>query len=245
MVSHDEGHAADRGRGSRSRPGAWYSCRRPCRGYASPGALADQLDPAGRRAALAPLASARPSHLAGEEGDRLYHLLSLMQGRGPLAPQPQLLEPAAGLLDRTPQGCAAPGLRLQALFRRVEARAWTSPGAWPCSPSRWPAPCAPLAPPLSAGVRHGPHGLADPASHETRRASCCSTPTGPSASAASRVGYSDGANFANRFRRLTGQTLGPFAAWVANLSQQTCKPFEIVGSSPGSAGHTVKVQIHV
>ena len=32
----------------------------------------------------------------------------------------------------------------------------------------------------------------------------------PLAELASRVGYSDGANFANRFRRLTGQTPGAF-----------------------------------
>ena len=32
----------------------------------------------------------------------------------------------------------------------------------------------------------------------------------PLAELAARVGYSDGANFANRFRRLTGQTPGAF-----------------------------------
>ncbi|WP_042867305.1 hypothetical protein, partial [Aeromonas piscicola] len=61
----------------------------------------------------------------GEEGDQLYHLLSLMQGEGVRSPlQPQLLSLLLALLERTLQGevRGTPELRLQALFRRVEAR---------------------------------------------------------------------------------------------------------------------------
>ncbi|MGL4477649.1 MAG: AraC family transcriptional regulator, partial [Aeromonas veronii] len=61
----------------------------------------------------------------GDGGDQLYHLLSLMQGEGVRSPlQPQLLSLLLALLERTLQGevRGTPELRLQALFRRVEAR---------------------------------------------------------------------------------------------------------------------------
>ena len=77
----------------------------------------------------------------GEEGEQLYHLLSLMQGEGVRSPlQPQLLSLLLALLDRTLQGevRGTPELRLQALFRGWR-HASTSPGAWRCSPARWPA----------------------------------------------------------------------------------------------------------
>lgn len=49
---------------------------------------------------------------------------------------------------------------------------------------------------------------------------------------AGRVGYSDGANFANRFRRLTGLTPGAFRRLGRKPLQRMCKLFEINGASP-------------
>ena len=60
--------------------------------------------------------------------------------RSPL--QPQLLSLLLALLERTLQGrCAA---RRSCGYRRCFGgwrHVWTSPGAWPCWPTRWPARC--------------------------------------------------------------------------------------------------------
>ncbi|PJG59545.1 AraC family transcriptional regulator, partial [Aeromonas cavernicola] len=61
----------------------------------------------------------------GDEGDQLYHLLSLIHAEGGRSPlQPQLLSLLLALLERTLQGevRGTPTRRLQALFRKVEAR---------------------------------------------------------------------------------------------------------------------------
>lgn len=147
----------------------------------------------------------------GEEGDQLYHLLSLMQGEGIRSPlQPQLLSLLLALLDRTLQGegRGTPELRLQALFRRVEARLDE------------PWSVALLADQMACSVPHlhrlcrqafgmGPMAWLTQLRMNKARQLLLYT-NWPLAELASRVGYSDGANFANRFRRLTGQTPGAF-----------------------------------
>jgi AraC-like DNA-binding protein len=143
----------------------------------------------------------------GEEGEQLYHLLSLMQGEGIRSPlQPQLL----ALLERTLQGevRGTPELRLQALFRRVEARLDE------------PWSVALLADQMACSVPHlhrlcqqvfgmGPMAWLTGLRMNKARQLLLYT-NWPLAELAARVGYSDGANFANRFRRLTGQTPGAF-----------------------------------
>ncbi len=147
----------------------------------------------------------------GEEGDQLYHLLSLMQGEGIRSPlQPQLLSLLLALLDRTLQGegRGTPELRLQALFRRVEARL----------DEPWSVVL--LADQMACSVPHlhrlcrqafgmGPMAWLTQLRMNKARQLLLYT-NWPLAELASRVGYSDGANFANRFRRLTGQTPGAF-----------------------------------
>ena len=147
----------------------------------------------------------------GEEGDQLYHLLSLMQGEGVRSPlQPQLLSLLLALLDRALQGevRGTPELRLQALFRRVEARLDE------------PWSVALLASEMACSVPHlhrlcqqafgmGPMAWLTQLRMNKARQLLLYT-NWPLSELASRVGYSDGANFANRFRRLTGQTPGAF-----------------------------------
>ncbi len=147
----------------------------------------------------------------GEEGEQLYHLLSLMQGEGIRSPlQPQLLSLLLALLERTLQGevRGTPELRLQALFRRVEARLDE------------PWCVALLADQMACSVPHlhrlcqqvfgmGPMAWLTGLRMNKARQLLLYT-NWPLAELAARVGYSDGANFANRFRRLTGQTPGAF-----------------------------------
>ncbi len=147
----------------------------------------------------------------GEEGEQLYHLLSLMQGEGVRSPlQPQLLSLLLALLDRTLQGevRGTPELRLQALFRRVEARLDE------------PWSVALLASQMACSVPHlhrlcqqvfgmGPMAWLTGLRMNKARQLLLYT-NWPLSELAARVGYSDGANFANRFRRLTGQTPGAF-----------------------------------
>lgn len=147
----------------------------------------------------------------GEEGEQLYHLLSLMQGEGVRSPlQPQLLSLLLALLDRTLQGevRGTPELRLQALFRRVEARLDE------------PWSVALLASQMACSVPHlhrlcqqvfgmGPMAWLTGLRMNKARQLLLYT-NWPLGELAARVGYSDGANFANRFRRLTGQTPGAF-----------------------------------
>lgn len=147
----------------------------------------------------------------GEEGEQLYHLLSLMQGEGIRSSlQPQLLSLLLALLERTLQGevRGTPELRLQALFRRVEARLDES----------WSV--ALLADQMACSVPHlhrlcqqvfgmGPMAWLTGLRMNKARQLLLYT-NWPLAELAARVGYSDGANFANRFRRLTGQTPGAF-----------------------------------
>ncbi|RWT28575.1 helix-turn-helix transcriptional regulator, partial [Aeromonas caviae] len=145
------------------------------------------------------------------EGEQLYHLLSLMQGEGIRSPlQPQLLSLLLALLERTLQGevRGTPELRLQALFRRVEARLDE------------PWSVALLADQMACSVPHlhrlcqqvfgmGPMAWLTGLRMNKARQLLLYT-NWPLAELAARVGYSDGANFANRFRRLTGQTPGAF-----------------------------------
>ncbi|RCF47548.1 AraC family transcriptional regulator [Aeromonas hydrophila] len=147
----------------------------------------------------------------GEEGEPLYHLLSLMQGEGVRSPlQPQLLSLLLALLERTLQGevRGTPELRLQALFRRVEARLDES----------WSV--ALLADQMACSVPHlhrlcqqafgmGPMAKVTELRMNKARQLLLYT-NWPLGELAGRVGYSDGANFANRFRRLTGLTPGAF-----------------------------------
>lgn len=147
----------------------------------------------------------------GEEGEQLYHLLSLMQGEGVRSPlQPQLLSLLLALLDRSLQGevRGTPELRLQSLFRRVEARLDE------------PWSVALLASQMACSVPHlhrlcrqafgmGPMAWLTQLRMNKARQLLLYT-NWPLGELASRVGYSDGANFANRFRRLTGQTPGAF-----------------------------------
>ncbi|WP_429165693.1 helix-turn-helix transcriptional regulator [Aeromonas rivipollensis] len=147
----------------------------------------------------------------GEEGEQLYHLLSLMQGEGVRSPlQPQLLSLLLALLDRTLQGevRGTPELRLQALFRRVEARL----------DEPWSVTL--LASQMACSVPHlhrlcqqefgmGPMAWLTGLRMNKARQLLLYT-NWPLGELAARVGYSDGANFANRFRRLTGQTPGAF-----------------------------------
>ena len=147
----------------------------------------------------------------GEEGEQLYHLLSLMQGEGIRSRrQPQLLSLLLALLERTLQGevRGTPELRLQALFRRVEARLDE------------PWSVALLADQMACSVPHlhrlcqqvfgmGPMAWLTGLRMNKARQLLLYT-NWPLAELAARVGYSDGANFANRFRRLTGQTPGAF-----------------------------------
>lgn len=147
----------------------------------------------------------------GEEGEPLYHLLSLMQGEGVRSPlQPQLLSLLLALLDRTLQGevRGTPELRLQALFRRVEARLDE------------PWSVALLADQMACSVPHlhrlcrqvfGMSPMAWLTELRMNKARQLLLYTNwPLGELAGRVGYSDGANFANRFRRLTGLTPGAF-----------------------------------
>lgn len=147
----------------------------------------------------------------GEEGDQLYHLLSLMQGEGVRSPlQPQLLSLLLALLDRTLQGevRGTPELRLQALFRRVEARLDE-----PWSVTLLASQMACSVPHLHRLCRQvfgmGPMAWLTQLRMNKARQLLLYT-NWPLAELASRVGYSNGANFANRFRRLTGQTPGAF-----------------------------------
>lgn len=147
----------------------------------------------------------------GEEGEPLYHLLSLMQGEGVRSPlQPQLLSLLLALLERTLQGevRGTPEIRLQALFRRVEARLDE------------PWSVALLADQMACSVPHlhrlcrqvfGMSPMAWLTELRMNKARQLLLYTNwPLGELAGRVGYSDGANFANRFRRLTGLTPGAF-----------------------------------
>ncbi|WP_368174771.1 helix-turn-helix transcriptional regulator [Aeromonas sp. R5-4] len=147
----------------------------------------------------------------GDGGDQLHHLLSLIQLEGVRSPlQPQLLTLLLALLERTLQGevRGTPELRLQALFRRVEARLDE-----PWSVAR-------LADQMACSVPHlhrlclqhfgmGPMARVTELRMNKARQLLLYT-NWPLSELAARVGYSDGANFANSFRRLTGQTPGAF-----------------------------------
>ncbi|MGL6334259.1 helix-turn-helix transcriptional regulator [Aeromonas jandaei] len=147
----------------------------------------------------------------GDGGDQLHHLLSLIQLEGVRSPlQPQLLTLLLALLERTLQGevRGTPELRLQALFRRVEARLDE------------PWSVAQLADQMACSVPHlhrlcqqhfgmGPMARVTELRMNKARQLLLYT-NWPLSELAARVGYSDGANFANSFRRLTGQTPGAF-----------------------------------
>ncbi|MGU5728996.1 helix-turn-helix transcriptional regulator [Aeromonas jandaei] len=147
----------------------------------------------------------------GDGGDQLHHLLSLIQLEGVRSPlQPQLLTLLLALLERTLQGevRGTPELRLQALFRRVEARLDE-----PWSVDQ-------LADQMACSVPHlhrlcqqhfgmGPMARVTELRMNKARQLLLYT-NWPLSELAARVGYSDGANFANSFRRLTGQTPGAF-----------------------------------
>ncbi|MFQ2367656.1 helix-turn-helix transcriptional regulator [Aeromonas enteropelogenes] len=147
----------------------------------------------------------------GDGGEQLHHLLSLIQGEGVRSPlQPQLLSLLLALLERTLQGevRGTPEIRLQALFRRVEAHLDE------------PWSVALLADQMACSVPHlhrlcrqvfgmGPMAWLTQLRMNKARQLLLYT-NWPLAELAGRVGYSDGANFANRFRRLTGQTPGAF-----------------------------------
>ncbi|MBL0544725.1 helix-turn-helix transcriptional regulator [Aeromonas jandaei] len=147
----------------------------------------------------------------GDGGDQLHHLLSLIQLEGVRSPlQPQLLTLLLELLERTLQGevRGTPELRLQALFRRVEARLDE------------PWSVAQLADQMACSVPHlhrlcqqhfgmGPMARVTELRMNKARQLLLYT-NWPLSELAARVGYSDGANFANSFRRLTGQTPGAF-----------------------------------
>lgn len=147
----------------------------------------------------------------GDGGDLLHHLLSLIQLEGVRSPlQPQLLTLLLALLERTLQGevRGTPELRLQALFRRVEARLDE------------PWSVAQLADQMACSVPHlhrlcqqhfgmGPMARVTELRMNKARQLLLYT-NWPLSELAARVGYSDGANFANSFRRLTGQTPGAF-----------------------------------
>lgn len=213
MVSHDEGGALLTDGGEQPIPaGALVFSRPPCRGASGWwGSLAYQLDPAGRRAALAASAPAWPSHLAGGGGGAALPPAQPDAGEGIRSPlQPQLLSLLLALLERTLQGevRGTPELRLQALFRRVEARLDE------------PWSVALLADQMACSVPHlhrlcqqvfgmGPMAWLTGLRMNKARQLLLYT-NWPLAELAARVGYSDGANFANRFRRLTGQTPGAF-----------------------------------
>ncbi|WP_421260782.1 helix-turn-helix transcriptional regulator [Aeromonas jandaei] len=147
----------------------------------------------------------------GDGGDQLHHLLSLIQIEGVRSPlQPQLLTLLLALLERTLQGevRGTPELRLQALFRRVEARLDE------------PWSVAQLADQMACSVPHlhrlcqqhfgmGPMARVTELRMNKARQLLLYT-NWPLSELAARVGYSDGANFANSFRRQTGQTPGAF-----------------------------------
>ncbi|MBL0457043.1 helix-turn-helix transcriptional regulator [Aeromonas enteropelogenes] len=147
----------------------------------------------------------------GDGGEQLHHLLSLIQGEGVRSPlQPQLLSLLLALLERTLQGevRGTPEIRLQALFRRVEAHL----------DEPWSVVL--LADQMACSVPHlhrlcrqvfgmGPMAWLTQLRMNKARQLLLYT-NWPLAELAGRVGYSDGANFANRFRRLTGQTPGAF-----------------------------------
>lgn len=147
----------------------------------------------------------------GDGGEQLHHLLSLIQGEGVRSPlQPQLLSLLLALLERTLQGevRGTPEIRLQALFRRVEAHLDE------------PWSVALLADQMACSVPHlhrlcrqvfgmGPMAWLTQLRMNKARQLLLYT-NWPLSELAGRVGYSDGANFANRFRRLTGQTPGAF-----------------------------------
>ncbi|MFQ2221958.1 helix-turn-helix transcriptional regulator [Aeromonas enteropelogenes] len=147
----------------------------------------------------------------GDGGEQLHHLLSLIQGEGVRSPlQPQLLSLLLALLERTLQGevRGTPEIRLQALFRRVEAHL----------DDPWSVVL--LADQMACSVPHlhrlcrqvfgmGPMAWLTQLRMNKARQLLLYT-NWPLSELAGRVGYSDGANFANRFRRLTGQTPGAF-----------------------------------
>lgn len=147
----------------------------------------------------------------GDGEEQLHHLLSLIQGEGVRSPlQPQLLNLLLALLERTLQGevRGTPEIRLQALFRRVEAHLDE------------PWSVALLADQMACSVPHlhrlcrqvfgmGPMAWLTQLRMNKARQLLLYT-NWPLSELAGRVGYSDGANFANRFRRLTGQTPGAF-----------------------------------
>ncbi|OZG43053.1 AraC family transcriptional regulator [Aeromonas sp. A35_P] len=147
----------------------------------------------------------------GDGGEQLHHLLNLIQGEGGRSPlQPQLLSLLLALLERTLQGevRGTPELRLQALFRRVEARLDE------------PWSVALLAEQMACSVPHlhrlcqqtfGMGPMAKVTELRMNKARQLLLYTNWSlGELAGRVGYSDGANFANRFRRFTGLTPGAF-----------------------------------
>ncbi|WP_041208192.1 helix-turn-helix transcriptional regulator [Aeromonas jandaei] len=147
----------------------------------------------------------------GDGGDQLHHLLNLIQLEGVRSPlQPQLLTLLLALLERTLQGevRGTPELRLQALFRRVEARLDE-----PWSVAQLADQMACSVPHLHRLCQHhfgmGPMARVTELRMNKARQLLLYT-NWPLSELAARVGYSDGANFANSFRRLTGQTPGAF-----------------------------------
>ncbi|MFM4825029.1 helix-turn-helix domain-containing protein [Aeromonas bivalvium] len=146
-----------------------------------------------------------------DEGESLHHLLQLMHREGSRSTlQPQLLSLLLALLDRVlrreTRGSSLD--RLQHLQRLVEGRLdepWTVArlaSLLACSPPHLHRLC-------QQGFGMGPMAWLTGLRMAKARQLLLYTDW-PLNELASRVGYSDGANFANRFRRLTGQTPGAF-----------------------------------
>lgn len=169
----------------------------------------------------------RLGHLVrhSDQVETLHHLLALLHGERPDSPLlPDLLTLLLSVIERSlkEEGQEAPERRLQHLFRVVEGRLaepWsvrTLAALHPCSVPHLHRLCQQW---LGCG----------PMAHLTRlrmeKAKQWLLYTDWSLSElAARVGYSDGANFANRFRRHTGVTPGEFRR---SGRLPVCKPFEI------------------
>ncbi|MCS3458233.1 AraC-like DNA-binding protein [Aeromonas sp. BIGb0445] len=145
------------------------------------------------------------------EEESLHHLLQLMHTEGSRsALQPQLLSLLLTLLARVLRGEArgTPLDRLQGLQRLVEGRLdepWTVPrlaSLMACSAPHLHRLC-------QQAFGMGPMTWLTGLRMEKARQLLLYTDW-PLGELAGRVGYSDGANFANRFRRATGQTPGEF-----------------------------------
>lgn len=173
----------------------------------------------------------RQLHPSGEV-QPLYHLLELLHGESARSPLlPDLLTLLVALVERALQGEGreASRLKLQALFREIETRLgepWSvasMAALLPCSPAHLHRLCR-------QWLGCGPMTQLTRLRMEKAKQWLLYTDW-PLSELAARLGYSDDANFANRFRRHSGMAPGAFRQH-GRLPVGSSAGFDIAGGTP-------------